>query len=139
LTPVLITLALKCFASALAGSLQQKHILVFKQSVILCIQPEDLEEVIAAVRNTANEMYYIKELSKGNADDKKLKCLGNEPNDEDWNKREEETLAHNTEEESEASWSKPDKSNTERRVCEERDFWSIINEKKDILMEGDGR
>ncbi|XP_039534555.1 nuclear GTPase SLIP-GC-like isoform X2 [Pimephales promelas] len=84
-------------------------------------------------------MYYIKELSKGNADDKKLKCLGNESNDEDWNKREEETLAHNTEEESEASWSKPDKSNTERRVCEERDFWSIINEKKDILMEGDGR
>ncbi|XP_039534557.1 uncharacterized protein LOC120483545 isoform X2 [Pimephales promelas] len=133
LTPVLITLALKCFASAIAGSLQQKHILVFKQSVILCIQPEDLQKVIAAVRNTANEMYYIKELSKGNVDDKKLKCLGNESNDEEWNKREEETLSHNTEEDSEASWSKPDNSN--RRVYEERDF----NEKKDILMEGDGR
>lgn len=55
------------------------------------------------------------------------------------NKRKEETLVHNTEEKSEASWSKTDKGNTEKRVCEERDFWSIIKEEKYILMEGDGR
>ncbi|XP_048058480.1 uncharacterized protein LOC125275519 [Megalobrama amblycephala] len=140
LTPVLITLALKCFASALAGHLKQNDILVFKESVILCIQPEDLEEVIAAVRNTDNEVYYIKELSKGKMNGKQLKCLESESKDEDWDKRKEETLVHNTEDESEASWSKMDKGNTKRRVCEERDFFqSIINEEKDILMEGDGR
>ncbi|CAM4637648.1 unnamed protein product [Leuciscus chuanchicus] len=139
LTPVLITLALKCFASALAGRLKQNDILVFKESVILCVQPEDLEEVIAAVRNRDNQVYYIKELSKGNVDGKQLQCLGNEPKDEDWNKRKEETLAHNIEEESEASLSKMEKGNTERRVCEEHDIWSIINKEKYILMEGDGR
>lgn len=48
------------------------------ESVILCILPEDLEEVIAAVRNRDNEVYYIKELSKGNVNGKQLKCLGNE-------------------------------------------------------------
>lgn len=76
LTPVLITLALKCFVSALTGHLKQNDILVFKESVILCIQPEDLEEVIAAVRNRDNEVYYIKELSKGNVNGKQLKVLG---------------------------------------------------------------
>ncbi|ROL45737.1 hypothetical protein DPX16_11432 [Anabarilius grahami] len=140
LTPVLITLALKCFASALAGRLKQNDILVFKESVILCIQPEDLEKVIAAVRNRDNEVYYIKELSKGNINGKQLKCLESESKDEDWNKRKEETLVYNTEDELEASWSKMDKGNTKRRLCEEHDFFqSIINEEKDILMEGDGR
>ncbi|XP_077051271.1 uncharacterized protein LOC143701662 isoform X2 [Siphateles boraxobius] len=140
LTPVLITLALKCFASALVGRLKQKDILVFKQSVILCIQPEDLKKVITAVKSRDNEVYYIKELSKGNVDGKQLKCLENESSkDEDWNKRKKEKLVHYTEEESEASWFKTDKINTERRVCEDRDIWSIKNEKKYILMEGDGR
>ncbi|XP_016317951.1 uncharacterized protein LOC107670006 isoform X2 [Sinocyclocheilus anshuiensis] len=87
LTPVLIMLALKCFGSALAGHLKQHDILVFKDSVILCIQPEDLEKVLAAVRERANEVFYIEELYRGNVNCKQLKCLGNESMAEDWNKR----------------------------------------------------
>ncbi|XP_016425153.1 uncharacterized protein LOC107753515 isoform X2 [Sinocyclocheilus rhinocerous] len=87
LTPVLIMLALKCFGSALAGHLKQHDILVFKDSVILCIQPEDLEKVLAAVRERANEVFYIEELYRGNVNGKQLKCLGNESMAEDWNKR----------------------------------------------------
>lgn len=88
LTPVLIMLALKCFGSALAGHLKQQDILVFKESVILCIQPEDLEKVLAAVRERANEVFYIEELHRGNVNGKQLKCLGNESMAEDWKKRE---------------------------------------------------
>ncbi len=59
LTPVLITLALKCFASALAGRLKQHEVLLFKENVILFIQPEDLEEIMSVVRKRANEVFYI--------------------------------------------------------------------------------
>ncbi|XP_050992026.1 uncharacterized protein LOC127181375 isoform X2 [Labeo rohita] len=97
LTPVLITLALKCFASALVEHLKQHDILVFKESVILCIQPEDLENVVAAVRNKANDVFYIKELYRGNVNAKQLKCLGKESTAEDWKKKEAETLKGNAE------------------------------------------
>ncbi len=130
LTPVLITLALKCFASALAGRLKQHKILFFQESMILCIQPEHLEKIIAAVKKRANEVFYIKELSKGNVEGEQLKYIENE--------REAETLMDNIEEESEASWSKTNKGNKERRVCEEHDFVSMIRE-EDISVESDGR
>uniref|UniRef100_A0A8C1GGZ9 DUF4806 domain-containing protein n=1 Tax=Cyprinus carpio TaxID=7962 RepID=A0A8C1GGZ9_CYPCA len=132
LTPVLIMLALKCFGSALAGHLKQQDILVFKDSVILCTQPEDLEKVLAAVRERANEVFYIEELYRGNVNGKQLKCLGNESMPEDWKKREAETLMNSIQ-------YKMDKGNTESRVCEQFDFWSVINEHKEILMEDGGR
>ncbi|RXN13072.1 hypothetical protein ROHU_029204 [Labeo rohita] len=138
LTPVLITLALKCFASALAGHLKQHDILVFKESMILCIQPEDLEKITAAVKNRANEVFYIKELSRGNVDGEKLKYVENESKAGDWYEREAERLMDNTEQESEASWSKTNKGNNERSVCEEHDFVSVM-QREDISVEGDER
>ncbi|RXN25355.1 hypothetical protein ROHU_021556 [Labeo rohita] len=129
LTPVLITLALKCFVSELAGHLKQHDILVFKESVILCIQPEDLGEVIAAVKNRASDVFYIKELSSGNINCEQLKCIGNEFKDEDWDEMDAEIFVYNTEEESQASWSS--------RAYEEHDF--VIHKEEDITVEGDGR
>ncbi len=107
LTLVLITLALKCFASALVVSLKQHNILVCKERVILYIQPEDLENVIAAVRNRANEVFYIKKLYRGNVNGKQF--MGNKSTAEDCKKREAETLVNNIR-------SKMDKGNTESRV-----------------------
>ncbi len=126
LTPVLITLALKCFVSKLAGQLKQHDILVFKESVILCIQSEDLGEVIAAVKNRANKLFYIKELSSGNINREQLKRIGNEFKDENWDEMNAETY---TEEELQASWSS--------RVYEEHDF--VIHKEEDISVEGYGK
>ncbi len=61
LTPVLKTLALKCFASTLPCN----RILVFQESMILSIQPEDFEDVIAAVKNRFNDEWEYKELHRG--------------------------------------------------------------------------
>nr|XP_021323637.1 uncharacterized protein LOC100006143 isoform X1 [Danio rerio] len=124
LTPVLITLALKCFASAIAGDFRQHDIRVFKESVILCVQPEDLEKVTAAVRNRANEVFHITELFSGNVGGEQLKFTRNEG--ENWNE------LNITVEESEPSWSKIIKINAESRVCEEQDF--EIHEDDDILL-----
>ncbi|KAL1255199.1 hypothetical protein QQF64_013260 [Cirrhinus molitorella] len=121
LTPVLITLALKCFASELARSLQQHHILVFKERVILCIQPEDLENVVAAMKNRANEVFYIKELYRENVKRKQLKCLGNESTSEDLKKWEAETLMNNIQ-------SKTDKGDTQSRAedCGRLTMYAVI-------------
>ncbi|KAL0166719.1 hypothetical protein M9458_038564, partial [Cirrhinus mrigala] len=128
LTPVLITLALKCLVSELAGHLKQHDILVFKESVVLCIQSEDLGELIAAVKNRTSEVFYIKELTSGNINCVQLKCIGNEFKDEDWDGMDAEIFVYKTEEESEASWS--------GRVYEEHDF--VIHKEEDITVEGDG-
>ncbi|CAM4637716.1 unnamed protein product [Leuciscus chuanchicus] len=120
LTPVLITLALKCFASAmLTGCLKKNDILVFIQSVILCIQPEDLEKVITAVKSRDKEVYDTVELFRGNVNDKQLKYLENESEDE---------ASDQCLKTSEGNW-----------VFDECDFLSIINEEEDISMESDGR
>ncbi|XP_026087692.1 uncharacterized protein LOC113062214 isoform X2 [Carassius auratus] len=128
LTPVLIMLALKLFGSALAGHLKQQDILVFKESVILCIQPEDLEKVLAAVMERANEVFYVKELYRGNFNGEQLKCIGNEFKDKDCAEMDAETFV-NTEEESKASWTS--------REDEEDDF--VIHKEENISVEGDGR
>ncbi|ROL45734.1 hypothetical protein DPX16_11429 [Anabarilius grahami] len=131
LTSVLITLALKCFASAVAEHLKIKNdIQVFRESVIVCIQPEDLEDVMTAVKSRYNEVYDTVELFRGNVNDEQLKCLENE------SEAETETNVNNTEEEAQDKCLKMGRGN---RVCEERDLLSIINEEQDISMESNGR
>ncbi|XP_048058921.1 uncharacterized protein LOC125275737 [Megalobrama amblycephala] len=130
LTSVLITLALKCFASALAGHLKIKnYIQVFRESVIVCIQPEDVEDVMTAVKSR-DDVYDTVVLFRGNFNDEQLKCLENE------SEAETETNVNNTEEEAEDKCLKMGRGN---RECEERDLLSIMNEEEDISMESNGR
>ncbi|XP_056596860.1 nuclear GTPase SLIP-GC-like isoform X2 [Triplophysa dalaica] len=68
LTPVLITLALKCYASQLFQGLENPVFYIFKLSVIVCFLPEDQDRVHAIVRNRSDEEYDIVKLHRGNVD-----------------------------------------------------------------------
>ncbi|XP_057211689.1 uncharacterized protein LOC130567524 isoform X2 [Triplophysa rosa] len=81
LTPVLITLALKCYASQLFQDLE-KHVFIFKQSVIVCFPPEDQVKVQAIVTYSTDEEYDIVMLHRGNGEPFHLNRVGREP--EDW-------------------------------------------------------
>ncbi|XP_057210622.1 nuclear GTPase SLIP-GC-like isoform X1 [Triplophysa rosa] len=68
LTPVLITLALKCYASQLFQHLEKHVFFIFKLSVIVCFPPEDQDRVHAIVTNRTDEEYDIVMLHRGNVD-----------------------------------------------------------------------
>uniref|UniRef100_A0A8B9LY89 DUF4806 domain-containing protein n=1 Tax=Astyanax mexicanus TaxID=7994 RepID=A0A8B9LY89_ASTMX len=56
LTPVLMTLILKSISSNLFGHSEQHKILVFKQSVIVCVPTEDQDKVKASLMNRLNDL-----------------------------------------------------------------------------------
>ncbi|KAI4885684.1 hypothetical protein NFI96_002643 [Prochilodus magdalenae] len=56
LTPVLMTLVLKSISSKLIGHLEQYRILVFRQSVIVCVRQEDQDEVEATLVNLSDHL-----------------------------------------------------------------------------------
>ncbi|XP_026087681.1 uncharacterized protein LOC113062213 isoform X2 [Carassius auratus] len=85
LTPGLITLALKSYASQLFDNLENFGIFIFKQSVIVCFQPEDLDNVKATVKNSVSDVYEMEILSRGNGELLQLNCSGNDFKDEDSN------------------------------------------------------
>ncbi|XP_056124293.1 nuclear GTPase SLIP-GC-like [Rhinichthys klamathensis goyatoka] len=124
LTPGLIMLALKSYASQLFGHLEKSGVFIFKQSVIVCFQPEDLEMVKATVENNTTEVYEIEILSKGNGELLKLNCLGIYAKDEDWDK------------ESEENCSKADEMDDGSKVYQESEYESKISE-EDESMEVD--
>lgn len=68
LTPVLITLALKCYTSQLFQDLQKHFIFFFKQSVIVGFQPEDQDRLHDIVPNRTDEEYDIVILHRRNGD-----------------------------------------------------------------------
>ncbi|XP_051527702.1 nuclear GTPase SLIP-GC-like isoform X2 [Myxocyprinus asiaticus] len=137
LTPVLITLALKSYALELFGHLPIHAILVFKQSVIICLQREDLDEVNAVVENTTNELYDIGILSKGNGEPFQLSCLGEESKDEEW---EAETLGNNNKEVAGENCFKTDVRD-KSMVCEKINYESIMHryEEEDKSLDVLGR
>ncbi|XP_073714615.1 uncharacterized protein [Misgurnus anguillicaudatus] len=103
LTPVLITLALKCYTSRLLKDVEKHALYVFKQSVIACILPENLDEVRATVQNSPDEEYDILILPRENGLDQ-----DSEFEVEDWDKAEENRLIREkSTEESQVSWSPP--------------------------------
>ncbi|XDV34051.1 hypothetical protein PO909_004261 [Leuciscus waleckii] len=124
LTPGLIMLALKSYASQLFGHLEKSGVFIVKQSVIVCFQPEDLEMVKATVENNTTEVYEIEILSKGNDELLQLNCLGIYAKDEDWDK------------ESEENCSKTDERDDGNKVYEESEYESKISE-EDESMEVD--
>lgn len=119
-------LALKSYASPLFGHLEKSRDFIFKQSVIVCFQPEDLEMVKATVENNTTEVYEIEILSKGNGELLQLNCLGIDAKDEDWDK------------ESEENCSKADGRDDGSKVYEESEYESKISE-EDESMEVDVR
>ncbi|KAI4879024.1 hypothetical protein NFI96_024224, partial [Prochilodus magdalenae] len=56
LTPVLMTLVLKSISSKLIGHLEQHRLLVFRQSVIVCVRQEDQDEVEATLVNLSDHL-----------------------------------------------------------------------------------
>uniref|UniRef100_A0AAR2IY00 exodeoxyribonuclease III n=1 Tax=Pygocentrus nattereri TaxID=42514 RepID=A0AAR2IY00_PYGNA len=56
LTPVLLTLILKSISSNLIGHLEQHRILVFRQSIIICVQVEDQDTIEATLMNLSNDL-----------------------------------------------------------------------------------
>ncbi|XP_043073005.1 uncharacterized protein LOC122323324 [Puntigrus tetrazona] len=84
LTTELITLALKSYGSQIFGHLENVGVFIFKQSVIVCFQPEDLDKVKATMEDSTNELYEMEILSRGNDELLQLNCLGNDCKDEDF-------------------------------------------------------
>ncbi|XP_059365194.1 uncharacterized protein LOC132104034 isoform X1 [Carassius carassius] len=97
LTPGLITLALKSYASQLFDHLENFGIFTFKQSVIVCFQPEDLDNVKATVKNSVSDVYEMEILSRGNGELLRLNCSGNDCKDEDCDDWYMETFLNNEE------------------------------------------
>ncbi|XP_039534551.1 nuclear GTPase SLIP-GC-like isoform X1 [Pimephales promelas] len=122
LTPGLLMLALKSYASQLFGHLEKSGVFIFKQSVIVYFQPEDLDMVKATVESNTTEVYEIEILSKGN--DELLKCLEIYAKDEDWDK------------ESEENSSKADEMDDGSKVYQKSEYESKISE-EDESMEVD--
>ncbi len=87
LAPVLISLALKCFASELFKNLEKHAFYVFKQSVIVCVLPEDLHQVHAIVRNSTDEEYDIVILPRGNDEPLQETNLDSESEMEEWDRQ----------------------------------------------------
>ncbi|KAL6461177.1 hypothetical protein MHYP_G00311430 [Metynnis hypsauchen] len=56
LTPVLLTLILKSISSNLFGHLEQHRILVFRQSIIICVQLEDQDKTEATLMDLSNDL-----------------------------------------------------------------------------------
>ncbi|XP_051728040.1 nuclear GTPase SLIP-GC-like isoform X3 [Ctenopharyngodon idella] len=135
LTPGLITLALKSYASQLFGHLEKSGVFIFKQSVIVCFQPEDLEMVKATVENNTNEVYEMEILSRGNGELLQLNSLGHDCKDEDWEKWDTDIFGNN-DEESEENCSEADEKDDGSKVYEEIEFESKIYE-EDESMEVD--
>ncbi|XP_048056938.1 uncharacterized protein LOC125274608 isoform X2 [Megalobrama amblycephala] len=118
LTPGLITLALKSYTSQLFGHLENSGVFIFKQSVIVCFQPEDLEKVKATVEDNTNEVCEIEILSRGNGELLQLNCIGNDCKDEDWENSNADIFG-NSDEESEENCSKADERDDGSKVYEE--------------------
>ncbi len=86
LTPVLISLTLKCFASELFKNLEKHAFYVFKQIIIVCILPEDLHQVHAIVRNSTDKEYDVVILPRGNGESLQENNLDSESEMEDWDR-----------------------------------------------------
>uniref|UniRef100_A0A8C1AGB9 Nuclear GTPase SLIP-GC-like n=2 Tax=Cyprinus carpio carpio TaxID=630221 RepID=A0A8C1AGB9_CYPCA len=104
LTPGLITLALKSYASQLFDHLENFGIFIFKQSVIVCFQPEDLDKVKAIVKDSASDVYEMEILSRGNGKLLQLNCSGNDCKDEDCDKWYMETFLNKEEKSAVDEW-----------------------------------
>ncbi len=133
LTPGLITLALKSYATQLFGHLENFGVFIFKQSVIVCFQSDDLDIVKATVEKSTNEVYEIEILSRGNGELLQLNCLGKY---EDWDVWITETFGNN-EAESEENGFKADKRDDGCKVCEETDHEKLFqNEDQSVAVDG---
>ncbi|KAL1277455.1 hypothetical protein QQF64_024128 [Cirrhinus molitorella] len=87
LTSVLISLALKSFASKLFRNLGKPVFYVFKHSVIVCVLPEDLDQVRAIARNSTDEQYDIVILPRENGEPLQENNLDSESEMEDWDRQ----------------------------------------------------
>ncbi|XP_050992005.1 uncharacterized protein LOC127181368 isoform X1 [Labeo rohita] len=133
LTPGLLMLALKSYATQLFGHLENFGVFIFKQSVIVCFQSDDLEIVKATVESSTNEVYEIEILSGGNGELLQLTCLGK---DEDWDEWITEAFGNN-EAESEENDFKADERDDESKMCEETDHAKILeNEHQSVALDG---
>ncbi|XP_056597878.1 nuclear GTPase SLIP-GC-like isoform X2 [Triplophysa dalaica] len=76
---VLVTLALKCYASQLFQGLEKHMFYIFKLSVIVCFPPEDQVKVHAIVTYSTDEKYDIVMIRRGNSEPFHLTSVGSEP------------------------------------------------------------
>lgn len=99
-----LALALKSYASQLFGHLENFGVFIFKQSVIVCFQPEDLDKVKAIVKDSTSDVYEMEILSRGNGKLLQLNCSGNDCKDEDCDKWYMETFLNKEEKSAVDEW-----------------------------------